>query len=209
MNAGKLTYALVLGFFALMPSAWAIDPIDHQPIADLAAALKNAGQVRIAQGLANVPSRDIDTGKIFLAKAPLMLTTDSKTGAWTISVLHDKLVGSTLLIGDNLQRLDSADPAMLQTFDRSKAEQIMPRLKGFAPTYYPDEVKRIVTQFGFRRLFTGQVTATTESVFRDAMQPAIADVLVIPSTGEFMVLVSDQYGACGEIIFGGTFSANP
>jgi hypothetical protein len=209
MNAGKLTYALVLGFIALMPMAWAIDPIDHQPIADLAAALKNAGQVRIAQGIADVISRDTETGKVFDAKTPLMLTTESKTGAWTISVLHDKVVGSTLLIGSNLQQLQSQDAASLPTFDRSKAQQALAGLTGYDPAYYPDEVKRLVTSFGFRRIFTGQITLTTEPHFKAAMTPVFADILVIPATEEFIVLVTDQYGACGEIAFGNTFSKNP
>ena len=126
MNAGKLTYALVLGFIGLMPMAWAIDPIDHQPIANLAAALKNAGQVRIAQGIADVLSRDTETGTAFIAKVPLMLTTDSKTGAWTVSVLNDKIVGSTLLIGESLQRPASTNVVALPTFDRSRENRSCP-----------------------------------------------------------------------------------
>jgi hypothetical protein len=97
----------------------------------------------------------------------------------------------------------------LPTFDAVKAAQLQPGLKGYGPSYYPDEVKRVMNAFGFQRAFTGHVVATTQSQFAQAMTPRFADVLVVPKTGEFMVLVVDQYGTCGEIAFGGTFSDKP
>ena len=84
----------------------------------------------------------------------------------------------------------------------------MPRIKGFYPTYYPEEIIRL-GKLGFKRMYSGQVTLTTEPHFKEGMQPSFADIVVIPSTGEFMVLVTDPYGSCGEIAYGHAFAEKP
>ena len=120
-------------------------------------------------------------------------------------MLHDKIVGSTLLIGDNLQRPTPDDIPALPTFDRSRAELATHVIKGFDPTFYPDEIKRL-GQLGFVRMYTGQVTLTTEPHFKSGLQHCFADIVVIPKTGEFMVLVTDQQGVCLKFSFGHSFS---
>ena len=144
----KLSYALAFGFLILVNPARALDLLDHQPIATLAAALKSSGQVRIAQGMQDILASDTN-GQLVPAASLLFLTTEKDTAKWTISVLHDKIVGSTLLIGNSLQKISTTEVPSLPTFNRQKA--------GLAAAYYPDEVQRLGKD-GFKRLFTGRVT---------------------------------------------------
>jgi len=204
-NGRKLTYPLIFGLLTLGWQAWGVEPIDHQPLDELIAALKSDGHERIAQGVKSVISKDATTGELFTARAPLMLTLNKQTGAWTISVFHDKVSGSTLLIGNSLRRVGPGDGLTLPTFDRQKANAAISKLNGLGPAYYPDEIRRYAND-GFQRAFSGQIDITTHPAFRQAMNPVFADVIVRRSDGEFVVLVVDEYGACAKIAFGGTFS---
>lgn len=204
-NRAKITYALVFGLCALTCQAWGLEPVDHKPIADLAAALKSNGQVRIAQGLKDVITKDANTGELFTARSILMLTENKAADEWTVSVIHDKVFGSTLIIGNNLRRVQNGETAALPTFDRQKAAAILPNLEGWGPAYYPDEMKRYAG-IGFQRLFTGQFVMTTNKLFGQAMNPAFVDIMYNPNDGGFAVLVVDQYGACAKIAFGSAFS---
>jgi len=163
MNAGKLTYALVLSLLALDGQAWALDPVDHQPIADLRTALKSSGQVRIAQGGQNILARDDNTGELVPATSLLMLTTNKGTGDWTISILHTKIIGSTALIGTGLQQISSDAPQSLPTFDRNKAAGIVAAMNARGTGYYPDEVQRLAKESGCKRLYSGSITFTLNS----------------------------------------------
>jgi hypothetical protein len=155
-NGRKFRYALILGMFAATGSAWALDPVDHQPIAALVATLKGSGQVRIAQGMQDILASD-SNGQLAPAASPLMLTTDTNTGAWTISVLDSKIVGSTVLIGTNLEKVSSDAMPALPTFDRAKAQEITTAMNARGTGYYPDEIERLTKEAGCKRLFTGNV----------------------------------------------------
>ncbi len=209
MNGAKLSYALVFGILALACRAWALDPVDHQPSADLVAALKKAGQVRIAQGLAVILAKDAHTGELFTTRWPTMLTTNAQTGEWTVSVLNDKIVGSTLLIGTNLKRVSGGDVPALATFDRQKASDAIAKLKDAGGAYYPDEVTRI-QGMGYYRLFTGTFGVTTDPFFKQMKAPAFVDVMINPQDNAgFVILVVDQNGACAKIVSGNTFAEKP
>ena len=196
---------------ALPAALMAIEPIDHRPTAELVAAIKAAGQERIAQGLQGILAKDGKTGELFTARSPLMVTTNKTTAEWTVSVINDKVVGTTLLIGTGLQRTTPDEIPALPTFDRTKAEPVIAALKakGYGASYYPDERQRLAKDYGHDRIFTGQVTLTTDREINGAMKPVFADVLVMRGNGEFCVLVVDQSGACATIAFGGTFSEKP
>lgn len=204
MNARTLTYALILGFIATAPLARAIDPIDHQPIPDLVAALKNNGQARIAQGSEDIIAKDTQTGELFTTRSILILTRNNETNEWTISVIHDKVFGSTMLIGANLKKVSEGNAINLPTFDRVKAVAAAPMLKGWNATYYPEEVQRL-KKLGLSRLFTGQINVTVEQGLKGAMTPAFADILLAPNS-DFVVLVADQYGTCVTFAGGTLFS---
>ncbi len=204
MNARTLTYALILGFIAAAPLARAMDPLDHQPIADLRTALQNAGQVRIAQGIEDVVAHDPETGKVFNARAPLMLTTNSKTGAWTITVLNDQNVGTTLLIGENLRAIQTTQPEVLSTFSKEKTEQMAGQTAGNFLTFYPDDIKR-VSKLNYQRIYTGKVTVTTIKEFTSVTTPCFADI-VVNNEGRYMIILVDQNGASTEIAWGHDFS---
>ena len=101
----KLNYALILGLLVLVGPAWAVDLIDHKPIAELVTALKNGGQERVAQGVQVVLAKDAHTGELFTTRALLFVTVNQRTGEWTVSIVHDKVVGSTVVIARNFQRV--------------------------------------------------------------------------------------------------------
>jgi hypothetical protein len=204
----KRSYTLVFSLLALVDTGWAIDLIDHKPIPELVAALKAAGHERIAQGSQDIVAKDTSTGEIFTARAPLMLTTNKQTGEWTISVFNTKETGSVLLIGTRLQHLTFGAVSALPTFDRQKAGQVISKFDGWGPGYYPDEIARYST-LGFHRIFTGQITAIAEPLFRNAMKPVFFDVIFCEKDAGFSVLVVDQSGACAKLAFGSAFSDKP
>jgi hypothetical protein len=207
MSTGKnLIYPLLFALAGCTHRAQAIEPVRHVPIAELSNTLKGNGQERIAQGVEDVLAKDTTTGKPFTARSPLLLTANSQTGEWTVSVVNDKVYGSILLTGTDLQRISSDQMSNLSTFDRQKAAQVIARLYGWGPAYYSDEIKRYQSE-GFHRAFTGRFSATSEPIFEKAMQPAFVDVLVSPQNDAgFAVLVVDQSGACAKIAFGSLFS---
>jgi hypothetical protein len=166
MNAAKITYALAFGLYALAMPGWGLDPVDHQPVATLAAALKTGGQVRIAQGLAQPAMQEAKTGQVS-PQLMLMLSNNKQTGQWAISVIQDKAIGSTILTGDGLQQISRENPAAAPAFDRQKANFILARRKGLKPDYYPDEIQRL-TASGYQRLFTGKVKFTMNSALATA-----------------------------------------
>lgn len=206
MSTGKkFSYPLLFGLLAFTWQSWGLEPLDHRPIGELAAALKSSGQERIAQGVQGVLAKDAKTGELFTARSLLMLTTNKQTGDWTISVVHDKILGSTALIGKNLQRVSGNEIPRLPTFNRQDAEKIIARFEGWGPAYYPDEMERYAKE-GFQRVFTGQFSVTTEPEFRTVMSPVFIDVIIRPSDAGFAVLVVDKSGACAKIAAGGQFS---
>ncbi len=150
---GILTYALSFWLLALACQA-APEPVDHKPISDLAATFKNIGQVRIAQGMQDTFAKDTETDALSAGQALLMLTSNKQTGEWTITVLHDKQVGSTLLTGTGLRQLSTADAA-LPAFDRGQAEAIIHQ-KGSGRVYYADEIQRLATAGRIPKAIYGQ-----------------------------------------------------
>lgn len=200
-------YPLIFCLMGLLLDAHGIESVARQPIADLSAAIRQAGHERIAQGVQDVIAKDSKTGKVFNAKAPLMLTTNRSTGEWTISVLHDKVVGSTLLIGTGLKRPADGEVLRLKSFNRKAAERVMAACKGRNdPAYYPDEIARLQSEFGYKRVFTGKVSATTHPFFSEIKEADyFCDVLVKPGVGHFKILITDQSGACFKIAFGRGF----
>lgn len=104
-GTGKRIYPLLFGLLAFAWQAWGLEPIDHRPIPELAAALKNSGYERIAQGYQLVVAPGAEIGDWTTEKVLFILSTNKQTGEWAISVVHDNSVGSTLLIGKNLQRV--------------------------------------------------------------------------------------------------------
>lgn len=207
MNGKLLTYALLLGGLALARPAPGLDLIDHKPHAELIAALKASGHVRIAQGSQGIVARDTSNGELFTTRSPLMLTTNKQTGEWTVSVFNNKEVGSVRMLGTKLQRV-SGEPVMLPTFDRRKAVPIMAKFDGYGPCYYPDEAARLSRE-GFRRIFTGTIATIAEPIFRDAMQPVFFEIVVRDSDAWFAVFVVDSTGACAKLAMGDAFSDKP
>jgi hypothetical protein len=103
-------------------------------------------------------AKDDATGQLVPVVSPLMLTTNKDTQEWTISVLNDKIVGSTALIGTAIQQVSSDQPQALPTFDRTKAKEVLAKVNARGSGYYPDEVQRLAKNSGCKRLFTGNVT---------------------------------------------------
>ncbi|GEM_PF-4469771 len=163
----KLSYALALGIIAvaglaLTKRASGLAPIDHQPIATLREALKSSGQKRIAQGMQDVLAVD-DKGQYVPAGAPLMLTTNTASNAWTVSVLDDKAEGSTVLIGNDLQKVSSDEIPSLPTFDAEKAKATLDAVNALGSGYYSDKIQELEKEEGCKRAFTGKVNYILKS----------------------------------------------
>ena len=202
----KAIYPLIFSILALSGSVFGVEALYKQTIAKLSAELKKGGQKRIAQGIQSVVAKDPDTGEVFNAKAPLMLTTNKETGAWTISVLHDKIVGSTLLIGNELRRPQKGEIPHLKSFNRKVAEAVIPTLKSYDPAFYPDEIARLIRKYSYRRVFTGKIKLTTHDKLKTLSKLVFADILVEPKHKDFIVLIVDKNGICFKITFGGHFA---
>ncbi len=188
MNAIKQSFALAFVIFALTGCrAGALDPVDHRPIQDFVNALKSSGQVRIAQGSQDIVATDPGTGQVFAAKSPLMVTTKKETNDWTVSVFHTKIVGSTLLIGTDLQKPTSAEGAALPTFDRKAAEEMIAKMKTNGCGYYPDVVQQLAKS-GYKRIFNGKVTfmlnAAPEIAAAQRQQEIDSNILKLNIDGE-------------------------
>lgn len=199
-----MTYALVfaLSLAGCKARASAIEPIDHKPVATLAAALKAAGHKRIAQGMDIIVAKDKGSGELFSARSPIFVTTKTGTDEWTLSVAHDKEVGSILLTGIGFQRLQDAKPGTLPSFEKAKAQPVIAKL-GARATYYPDEIARVAAM-GYKRLFTGKVSTVGVPDLKSAMKPAFFDLLT-KDDGSFVALLIDETGACKNMAAGEEF----
>jgi hypothetical protein len=168
MNSISMTYALV---FALSLTACdgspGIEPVNRKPHAELVAALKGAGQERIAQGSQTLFDAD-GAGKLSPRISPIMVTTGKDGGgAWTISALDDDKVGSTLLIGAGFQQGVAQEPRTLPSFDRAKATTAIGRLKACGAGYYPDMARRMLGN-GWTRRYSGDVSYASPSTLATA-----------------------------------------
>lgn len=141
-------------------------PLDHQPLAELVAALKASGHERIAQGTQQLWQADPKTGTASKTSAPVALTMNHATGSWTVIAFHDDTVGSTYLVGTTLRRIADNEP--LPSFDRDLAQTAISRLGRYGATYYPDHLKNLTEQFRMRRLFSGEIVAMTAPAFAAA-----------------------------------------
>lgn len=205
----KTTYPLIFSLLLVACTAEPIEPIDRQPISKLSAAIKKAGHERIAQGVGNVVTKDSGTGEVFNAKTPLMVTSNPDSGEWTVSVLHDQQIGSTLLIGNALKRPDKDEVVELESFDRKVLRSVVPAFKGaYGAAYYTQKINRLERQ-GYEREFSGTLLRVVHPFFNDkGIDWVFADILVNRKNDDFIVLAVDKRGVCFSVAFGGQFAEN-
>jgi hypothetical protein len=167
MNSISMTYALV---FALTLTACdgspGIEPVNRKPHAEFVAALKGAGQERIAQGMQTLFDAD-GAGKLTPRTSPLLVTTHKTDGTWTVSALDDDKVASTLLIGDAFQGKATPESRSMPSFDQVKATATAARLKACGVAYYPDVARGLIAA-GFKRWYSGDASFMLPSVSETA-----------------------------------------
>ncbi|MFD2257694.1 hypothetical protein ACFSSA_13505 [Luteolibacter algae] len=201
-------YPLIFCLLAFVSNSLAVQPIDHRPIGELSAAIKKAGHTRIAQGIRYVVTKDRKTGEVSKTDNVLMLTTNKKTGEWTVSVLHGDTRGSTLLIGSGLERPRAGETHHRKSYSREASNRVIKATKGEVfSAYYPDEIKRIL-KLGWKRSFAGSVRHVNHPLFKENETAKYhCDILVEPKGGRFVVLITDISGTCFKIALGKEFSA--